>query len=209
MDWIRRKKRAASPKKSLAPDETVTESPTDGADSSDIGVLSASEKSPTGETSVGDGLGRTTSAISTDSNIIYPTGLPLAIVVVALCFAIFLVALDQTIIATAMYHLSRDFLMEKTSHNKSVSLVGGCGLVRFGLSLDHNCASTDVWENVSEFQFEGDIPRGGVNFRAWLVDLRRRSEQYRIHRRKSYRRSRCWRYLLRMSYHLVLHGPSS
>ena len=110
MDWIRRKKRAPSPTKSLTPDETITDTPTDVADSSDSGIPSESEKSPTEETST-EGLGRTTSAISTDADIVYPTGLPLAIVVVALCFSIFLVALDQTIIATAMYLLSCDFLM--------------------------------------------------------------------------------------------------
>ena len=32
----------------------------------------------------------------------YPTGLPLAFIVIALCLAVFLVALDQTIIATAI-----------------------------------------------------------------------------------------------------------
>lgn len=103
MDWIRRKKRAPSPTKSLTPDETVTDAQTDVAESSDGGVPSEAEKSPTEETTAEDGLGRTTSAVSTDSTIVYPTGLPLAIVVIALCFAIFLVALDQTIIATAMY----------------------------------------------------------------------------------------------------------
>lgn len=32
----------------------------------------------------------------------YPTGLPLTFIVIALCLAVFLVALDQTIIATAI-----------------------------------------------------------------------------------------------------------
>ena len=32
----------------------------------------------------------------------YPTGLPLVFIIVALCLAVFLVALDQTIIATAI-----------------------------------------------------------------------------------------------------------
>ena len=49
-----------------------------------------------------DRLAKTVSAISNDDNVVYPKGLRLAIVFVSLCFAVFLVALDQTIIATAM-----------------------------------------------------------------------------------------------------------
>jgi hypothetical protein len=49
-------------------------------------------------------LAKTTSA---DDVTVYPTGLRLTVIIVSLCFAIFLVALDQTIIATAMYVLLR------------------------------------------------------------------------------------------------------
>jgi len=39
----------------------------------------------------------------------YPTGLPLTFIVIALCLAVFLVALDQTIIATAIPKITDDF----------------------------------------------------------------------------------------------------
>ncbi|KIM37698.1 hypothetical protein M413DRAFT_448229 [Hebeloma cylindrosporum] len=44
-----------------------------------------------------------------DEDIIYPTGLVLAAVVLALCLAVFLVALDQTIIATAIPRITDKF----------------------------------------------------------------------------------------------------
>ena len=50
-------------------------------------------------------LAKTTSAVSTDSTTVYPKGFRLIVIFVSLCFAVFLVALDQTIIATAMYTL--------------------------------------------------------------------------------------------------------
>jgi hypothetical protein len=53
--------------------------------------------------SVGDnGFAKTVSAVSNDDNIIYPKGLRLTIIIISICCAVFLVALDQTIIATAM-----------------------------------------------------------------------------------------------------------
>jgi len=50
-------------------------------------------------------LTKSVSAISdasNDHNIVYPSGLRLAIIIISLCLSVFLVALDQTIIATAM-----------------------------------------------------------------------------------------------------------
>jgi hypothetical protein len=53
--------------------------------------------------SAGDnGLAKMVSAVSNDDNIVYPKGLRLTIIIISLCCAVFLVALDQTIIATAM-----------------------------------------------------------------------------------------------------------
>lgn len=43
------------------------------------------------------------SVVSTEENAMYPVGFRLVMIVVSLYFAVFLVALDQTIIATAMY----------------------------------------------------------------------------------------------------------
>lgn len=47
-------------------------------------------------------LAKTASAVSNDDDIVYPKGLRLTIIIISLCCAVFLVTLDQTIIATAM-----------------------------------------------------------------------------------------------------------
>jgi hypothetical protein len=57
-----------------------------------------------------------------DEEIIYPTGLVLAAIVLALCLAVFLVALDQTIIATAIPRITDKF--------HSVEDIGWYGAVR-------------------------------------------------------------------------------
>jgi hypothetical protein len=44
-----------------------------------------------------------------DDDIIYPTGLRLALILLALCCAVFLVALDQTIISTAIPKITDQF----------------------------------------------------------------------------------------------------
>jgi hypothetical protein len=44
-----------------------------------------------------------------DENIIYPAGLRLVLILLALCCAVFLVALDQTIIATAIPKITDQF----------------------------------------------------------------------------------------------------
>jgi hypothetical protein len=60
------------------------------------------------------------SQISTD-DIIYPTGIKLVVIITALCLAVFLVALDQTIIATAIPRI--------TDHFNSVQDIGWYGSV--------------------------------------------------------------------------------
>ena len=57
-----------------------------------------------------------------DEEIVYPTGLVLAAIVLALCLAVFLVALDQTIIATAIPRITDKF--------HSVKHIGWYGAVR-------------------------------------------------------------------------------
>jgi len=57
-----------------------------------------------------------------DEEIVYPTGLVLAAIVLALCLAVFLVALDQTIIATAIPRITDKF--------HSVKDIGWYGAVR-------------------------------------------------------------------------------
>lgn len=57
-----------------------------------------------------------------DEEIIHPTGLVLAAIVLALCLAVFLIALDQTIIATAIPRITDKF--------HSVQDIGWYGAVR-------------------------------------------------------------------------------
>ena len=57
-----------------------------------------------------------------DEDIVYPSGLVLAAIALALCLAVFLVALDQTIIATAIPRITDRF--------KSVKDIGWYGAVR-------------------------------------------------------------------------------
>jgi len=57
-----------------------------------------------------------------DEEIVYPNGLVLAAIVLALCLAVFLVALDQTIIATAIPRITDRF--------QSVKDIGWYGAVR-------------------------------------------------------------------------------
>jgi hypothetical protein len=56
-----------------------------------------------------------------DEEIVYPTGLVLAAIILALCLAVFLVSLDQTIIATAIPRI--------TDHFHSVEDIGWYGAV--------------------------------------------------------------------------------
>jgi hypothetical protein len=59
---------------------------------------------------------------SEDEEIEYPSGVALAAIIVALCLAVFLVALDQTIIATAIPRITDRF--------QSVKDIGWYGAVR-------------------------------------------------------------------------------
>jgi hypothetical protein len=116
MGWLRRKNRARSPSKSLTPEEAMSETPTTDVVDTDDGEGHSETEKVDATMTAESGLGKTTSSVSTDSNMVYPSGLRLAVVVISLCFAIFLVALDQTIIATAMsFPLFRfaDFIVRK------------------------------------------------------------------------------------------------
>jgi len=62
-----------------------------------------------------------------EGEIVYPRGLKLAVIIAALCLAVFLVALDQTIIATAVPRITDRF--------NSVGDIGWYGSVRFQTAL--------------------------------------------------------------------------
>jgi hypothetical protein len=73
-------------------------------------VVEGDEKGRRSETGADRDLARTVSAVSNDDDIVYPSGFRLTVITISLCFAVFLVALDQTIIATAMYPSLERFL---------------------------------------------------------------------------------------------------
>jgi hypothetical protein len=94
-----------------------------------------------------------------DSEIVYPTGFKLYAIILALCLAIFLVALDQTIIATAIPRITDRF--------NSVLDIGWYGSVSLPLhSLLHrllihpllglfshlNFTPTLLWPDLQDFQ---------------------------------------------------------
>jgi hypothetical protein len=56
----------------------------------------------------GGALAQTTSITNIDTSD-YPTKLPLAMIVLALCLAVFLMALDMTIVATAIPRITDEF----------------------------------------------------------------------------------------------------
>jgi hypothetical protein len=58
---------------------------------------------------------------ASNTEIIYPKGVKLAVIIIALCLAVLLVALDQTIIATAIPRI--------TDHFNSVQDIGWYGSV--------------------------------------------------------------------------------
>ena len=81
---------------------TATDSTSDNENSEKV---DESFDSSDGPADVNAELKKSVSAISgtsNDENVVYPHGFRLAIIVLSLCFSVFLVALDQTIIATAM-----------------------------------------------------------------------------------------------------------
>jgi len=61
-----------------------------------------------GEDTHGDGAGEAHTKPN-DEEIVYPSGFVLAAIIIALCLAVFLVALDQTIIATAIPRITDRF----------------------------------------------------------------------------------------------------
>ena len=73
-------------------------------------IVEGDEKARMSETGADRDLARTVSAVSNDDDIVYPSGFRLTVITISLCFAVFLVALDQTIIATAMYPSLERFL---------------------------------------------------------------------------------------------------
>ena len=68
-----------------------------------------------------------------EEQIVYPTGLKLVAIIVALCLVAFLVALDQTIIATAIPKI--------TDHFDSVRDIGWYGSVRGAIIFERRVSN--------------------------------------------------------------------
>ena len=97
--------------------------------------------------------------VPTEDDVVYPTGLKLVIIISALMLAVLLVALDQTIIATAIPTITDRF--------NSVSDIGWYGSVRSflqlcdalanqllkfsGVFLDHDIAATHFRPHIQDF----------------------------------------------------------
>jgi hypothetical protein len=56
-----------------------------------------------------DAMAELNRVMTSGDGIEYPTGLPLTLVTIALCMSVFLMALDNTIIATAIPHITDQF----------------------------------------------------------------------------------------------------
>src|SRR5215471_16524834 len=117
MNWLRQKKTKRLDLEKTSPvahkedisdhggkNVSDSDSPPEENNGSEIGPFTLPRAEVDGDPAHAD-LTQTTSAISTDSTTVYPKGFRLIVIIVSLCFAVFLVALDQTIIATAMYTL--------------------------------------------------------------------------------------------------------
>ena len=113
MNWLRSKTKTASAVTTVPVSQNTSDSPTTESEPKSLdakietNVASDNNKletDPNGENNTDDNTSPIAPA-STDSNIVYPKGIRLVVIITSLCFAVFLVALDQTIIATAMYPL--------------------------------------------------------------------------------------------------------
>ena len=95
-----------------APDSSPPKAVRDTVDQNVDNIATDLPEAEAGGHAAREDLAKITSAISVDVDpSVYPKGLRLTIIIASLCFSVFLVALDQTIIATAMYTLHIRFLL--------------------------------------------------------------------------------------------------
>ena len=94
--------------------------------------------------------------ISTNS-VAYPTSLPLALLITGISLSCFLVAVDRTIVATAIPHITDDFQVRCFTINIATSL---CGTILFSFS---------VKVHVSSASLEQPLIKRSVSGRRWVV----------------------------------------
>jgi hypothetical protein len=123
-------------------------------------ALGSKEKLPENEKKSQEGGEVVAKPIEDD---IYPKGAKLVVIIIALCLAVFLVALDQTIIATAIPRITDRF--------NSVSDIGWYGSVSasyfififsfsfsttfflgVGIFLDHHIVTTNIRTDIQDIQ---------------------------------------------------------
>jgi hypothetical protein len=109
-------------KESLPPAGLKVEYPEIESSKADTEELSTQPHTINEKGSGEDDIGATEDTKQEDEEIVYPGGLVLAAIVLALCLAVFLIALDQTIIATAIPRITDRF--------QSVKDIGWYGAVR-------------------------------------------------------------------------------
>jgi hypothetical protein len=107
----------------------------------------------------------------------YPSGLKLTSIMVGLCLAVFLVALDNTIIATCIPRITDVFPCPQRHW-----------LVRLSLSTHNLRFPVTFWEVLHPLQHQARLPACNYLFRDWFADMRRCTLIDGTHRRPS----DCW-----------------
>lgn len=116
----------------------------------------------------------------TEDHIVYPTGIKLVLILVALCLSVFLVALDQTIIATAipkMYvHVTTlPRISASEADNKQygpLQVDSRYRLVWQFVSIDYYCFTTYVWQDIHNLQHQVDFHYRHQYIRTWVCSDR-------------------------------------
>ena len=108
-----------------------------------------------------------------EENMEYPHGAKLSLILTAMCLATFLVALDQTIIATAIPKITDHFDSIKdigwvgspclfcyplSRRNNSSANKANLGIVWKRLSSHRNRVPTNLWEDIHSFQCRNSKP---------------------------------------------------
>jgi hypothetical protein len=108
----------------------------------------------------------------------YPTGFKFGITLFALFISLFCVALDSTIIATAIPRITDHFhALQDVGWYGSSYLLTKCGMytswvISVELLLTPSSISTPLWQDLPLLQSEMDFPRRPVYLRDWLRPLR-------------------------------------
>lgn len=126
----------------------------------------------------------------------YPGIAKLSLTLFAICVTVFLVALDQTIIAPALGAITAHFQSTKDivsiifvfSNVSDVRTNSYVGLVWSCISTDYNMSPTHIRRNLPPVSRQVDVSLCHIHLRSRKSDMRRRSFICRLHRWAC----RCW-----------------